>query len=100
MLVSLGWYVVEASYEKANVVDKTRQQPVNIVILDDVNSSSQLDFCRWLKTSEEMKNIPVVVVIVADVLEVPQNIAFAAGADLYFHAPINLDEFTVAIKNV
>ena len=78
----------------------TNQNQPHLIILDlMLPDGSGLDFCRDIKSTENTKNIPVII-LTAKTDEVDRVVGFELGADDYVTKPFSVRELILRIKAV
>lgn len=78
----------------------TNQNQPNLIILDlMLPDGSGLDFCRDIKSTEDTKNIPVII-LTAKTDEVDRVVGFELGADDYVTKPFSVRELVLRVKAI
>ena len=85
--------------DSEEVIDKTSDElPIDLLLVDaDSLASDALDMCLWLKTEEETKNLPLVVIVNN---EASISKWLAIGASDYLLATTQHDLAQTRIKNL
>ena len=89
-------YDIEVSSDAAGVYDKNRPLP-NLFILDRQlqNSSDGLEACKYLKSDQETKDIPVIMISATPEIGM---LAKKAGAEDYLEKPFSINLLLSKIK--
>ena len=78
----------------------TNQNQPNLIILDlMLPDGSGLDYCRDIKSTEDTKNIPVII-LTAKTDEVDRVVGFELGADDYVTKPFSVRELVLRVKAI
>ena len=78
----------------------TNQNQPHLIILDlMLPDGSGLDFCRDIKSTEDTKNIPVII-LTAKTDEVDRVVGFELGADDYVTKPFSVRELVLRVKAI
>ena len=78
----------------------TNQNQPQLIILDlMLPDGSGLDFCRDIKSTENTKNIPVII-LTAKTDEVDRVVGFELGADDYVTKPFSVRELVLRVKAI
>lgn len=112
---TLGWKLKEAGYKVITArdggegVSLARKERPDLIVLDimfppDVGHGGGVPWdgfliMDWLKRMEEAKNIPVVVMTSGDPAKYKDR-AMSAGANGFFHKPIEMRDFLGTIQNI
>ena len=93
-------YRVFASYDGRDGYEKAVSECPDIIISDvNMPEINGFDLCQKLKSDERTSHIPVIL-LTANVGEIPTIKGFETGADDYITKPFNLRILTVRVKNL
>lgn len=94
-----GYSVVEAS-DGEEAIAKTKEENPKLIVLDlMIPKIDGFEVCRILKSNNDYKNIPIIVLSALDQYE-DKNTAALAGADCYFTKPFDIEALLKRIDNL
>lgn len=95
-----GYSVVTAENGMEAIEKITKESDINFILTDlNMPYMDGIEFIKILKTHEEFKKIPVVM-ITTEADEEEKNKAFQAGADDYLIKPTTADQVSQSIKRI
>ena len=99
-LSTQGWTIVEAE-NGTQALEMARSEKPDLMLLDvDMGSGPNgFDVCRELKSAEDTKNIPIVMLTAHD-SESDRAVGFAAGATQYLTKPFGPLELIDTIRTI
>jgi DNA-binding response OmpR family regulator len=102
-------YDVFTAIDGSQAVSTARKEKPDLILLDitfppDVAHGGGVAWdgfviIQWLRRLDEMKNIPIMVITGGDT-EKYKDRAMAAGAQAFFHKPVDNDELLTAIHKI
>lgn len=99
MVRKLGFEAVEA-VDGIDAIEKSLEYDVKLFVVDiNMPGLDGISFVRRLRKTARYKDSPVVIVS-TEAGEKDMQIAFEAGADLYFTKPVKIDMFLSKVSNL
>ncbi|GBD03471.1 Chemotaxis protein CheY [bacterium HR19] len=99
MVRKLGFEPVEA-VDGIDAIEKSLEHDVKLFVVDiNMPGLDGISFVRRLRKTARYKDSPVVIVS-TEAGEKDMQIAFEAGADLYFTKPVKIDMFLSKVGNL
>lgn len=99
LVMKLGFQPVEA-VDGLDAIEKSLEYDVKLFVVDiNMPSLDGISFVRRLRKTAKYKDAPVVMVS-TEAGEKDMQMAFEAGADLYFVKPVKVDQFLTKVSNL